>query len=498
MRKAADRWQVKRILLLCAGMATACSGTTPFAPGSERETAALDRLIPAAGGTLSCPDRLRLLVEGGPEARDAPALAVRSLDPAAAIALSAGFVRREELPQADCLLLLDRVRITESEVRPLGSLAVEVERVVSRRKIANPERAALERRLAELRQERRGDRRDILRTGDPTVDLVGLAAQTLVDVVDTVAGRGAEMARLEEELARTPPTREEETVERLPLAVERSAVRVRGKVRVALVDPRHELVWQGEVPVEEVRTYALLPASAPRDVRFPSTTDLVPVRDRSVLDAARSQPPAVAIAAIARALLDRPLEPPARLALADLERRWRQEDGSAGEARALSSLSSLEPAAPPRPTVRLDPRVVVVRDEDGDRALAFYIGPEHLLTLARTLPTTTLVPVGVAPGLVTYGLVESRDEARDLALLWVPRRGEPLRLADSGGAGGAPLGSPFAASDELPGAPVVDARGVTAIRRAPESADMVPLSEILGFLAQARERDGVGLAIDRR
>lgn len=246
----------------------------------------------------------------------------------------------------------------------------------------------------------------------------------------------------------------------------------------------------------ERKSFLLLPAGAPADVRLPEEPEVVFVRDRAPIERWRRTPPEASLATLAATLAETVRGEGEQLSVAELESLWLPEGRATRWAADGPDLAALEPAAAP-PTVGYSASVAVVRDGGRPAALGFQVGPEHLLTLAHTLPRTTLVPVEMAPGLVTYGLVESRDEASDLALLWVPRRGEPLPLATGPDADGPvrrlrPL---VEVADGLAGAPLVGGAGVVGlVRSAGKPADVVDVRELRRFLLRARERDGVALA----
>ncbi len=109
-------------------------------------------------------------------------------------------------------------------------------------------------------------------------------------------------------------------------------------------------------------------------------------------------------------------------------------------------------AAAPGPALRLS-------EADG---VAFYVGPDHLLTAAALPEGSSLVPVEV-PGLgKVWAMVEARDEAGGLALLYTPRPGAPLPLgrtdAAPAGVGSLPPGTPL-----MQGGAVVGVVGIDGV-----------------------------------
>jgi hypothetical protein len=396
---------------------------------------------------------------------------------------------------ADCLLLVDRLRDEDVRVRPLGRMTVAAVRVTGMRRRTNPAWLELERELAEAKRAARDKAPRILRTGEPTVDLFGLMASAVLATIDSLSGPEARIAELEQRLRETPQTLDEEVTTTVPLLVERYRVDKTATLPLVLFEPATGRAWRAAHELHETRTFALLPADAASDLRLPQQDDLIFVSDRAAIEAFAQEPPRARIAELLPALavaLEREAE---HTSLAALEAAA-QAGGGGGDHIRAEALAAIEPAADP--SVTLSPSVVVVRDADGrPGAFGVYIGPEHILTLARTLPPTTLVPVEAAPGLVTYGLVESRDDAGDLALIWVPRQGTPLPLAHTFGQGATAqrLHPAIAVEDELPGAPLATTEGLVALTRGRGDERPVMARELRRFLLRARERDGVGLPL---
>lgn len=495
-------WAGRTAGFLALGLAAATAACAP--PAGTGDPAGAPRLLvtagaagvgdaeadapePAAGGS-GCVALLSAerSAEGG--LRVVPE--VRPIDVAAAGTLlpEAGSAARQ---LSDCLLLVDRVRTEDVRIVPVGSATVEAVRVTGVRRRTNPERIELERELAKAKREARDDGPGILRTGEPTVDLVGLVASALLGALGRIDGDEERIADLEDRLAATPRTIDEEVTVTVPLRVERYEVRKIGRVRVALFEPATGRAWRASPEVRETRSFALLPADAPADLRLPEAGDLVFVSDRGAIEAFAREPPRVRLPALLPAVLAALGDGPEPTTLAALEAEWKGDRGLSSGIGA-ASLEAIEPAA--APPAAFSPSVVVVRDADGrPGAFGVYVGPEHILTLARTLPPTTLVPVEVAPGLVTYGLVESRDDGSDLALLWVPRRGSPLPLAEAAGAAARALRPATGGEDALPGTPFATAEGLVAISRLRGDGDVVEARALRRFLLRARERDGVDL-----
>lgn len=457
------------------------------------DAARLHMLVPAAG----VPDCAGGFVEAlAPTREGRPVLPV-TLRPLDGVDPSAFRIDVEFAPptdDADCLLVVDRVRPVGAGVRPLGVATVEAERVRERRRRTNPARRELEERLRELRRQASdADGGRILRTGEPTVDLVGLVAGAVLEAVGSLAGPEDEIAAIEERLAEIPRFVDEDVVERVPLTVERYEAVRRGSVRLALVHVRLGRTWRTEADVVERRRFAVLPPRSPSDLRLPTEPELVFVRDRTAIEDWRGGAPRPSLADLAEQLAEVVRGDGEDLPLAALEAEWGRRQDRESALADLSALAEVEPSAAPAATA-YSPSVVVVRDGARPVALGFQVAPEYLLTPARTLPATTLVPVEVAPGLVTYGLVESRDDAADLALLWTPRRGEPLPLGTVSRTNAEPrrLRPVVEVRQDLPGTPLLGTDGVVGmVRAAGPPAAVTGVRELRRFLLRARERDGV-------
>lgn len=417
---------------------------------------------------------------------------IRPLDEAAAAIIE--WDHDASLQLADCLLLVDRLQDEDVRIRPLGRMTVEAVRVTGMRRRTNPAWIELERELAAAKRAARDEGPRILRTGEPTVDLFGLMASAVLEVMGSVSGPEARIAELEQRLRETPQTLDEEVTTPVPLVVDRYRVEKTADLPLVLFEPATGRAWRTAQKLQETRTFALLPADAPSDLRLPERDDLIFVSDRAAIDSFARQPPRVHLAELMPTLLVALAAAPEQTSLAALEPATQM--GERIDDVRLNRLADIEPSG--GPSFAFSPSVVVVRDADGrPSAFGVYVGPEHILTLARTLPPTTLVPVEAAPGLVTYGLVESRDDASDLALLWVPRRGTPLPLASSlaRDATAQRLLPTIAVADELPGAPLATGEGLVALSRLHGDGRPIAARELRRFLARARERDGVDLPL---
>jgi len=163
---------------------------------------------------------------------------------------------------APCLLLVERPLSARAE--PRRRLAHEVVRSSYRRgsrSAANPEHAQLRRAVRELED---GDRADILATGDPGLDLIGLLAGGVLDGIDRFRrGRAAEQAR--DALAAMPARLEEPVWEPYSYEVTRIEATREGWLRAALVDRRADRAWVVERAVRETRRFDVATGRSAKD-----------------------------------------------------------------------------------------------------------------------------------------------------------------------------------------------------------------------------------------
>lgn len=155
---------------------------------------------------------------------------------------------------APCLVLVDRSATARAAPRRL--LAHEVVRSTYRRGsrgIADPEHTELRRALREPDDE---DGVEVLATGDPGVDLIGLLAGGVLDGIDRFRRASAEK-QARAALAATPASLEEVVWEPYTYEVTTIEAARSGVLRAALVDRRLGLAWPIERVVRETRRFSV-------------------------------------------------------------------------------------------------------------------------------------------------------------------------------------------------------------------------------------------------
>lgn len=261
------------VLAAWLGLAGGCGGASPG-------PVALPAAEPSAGPALapadaepwpmhgSCRDMLRALagLDEGRRRRlrpEASPHAVAVVEAGSALSPSlAGAAFRADLPipataqlgvgTAACLLVLERGGTARAAPRrPINHETVRSTYRKSTRRLASEERRELRDAIRELE---RDDGPKILATGDPTVDLIGLLAGSVLDGIDLFQRRYQEQ-QLREELAATPATSEEAVWEPYTYGVTTFEVAREGLFRAALVDWRAGRSWTVDWPVRERRTF---------------------------------------------------------------------------------------------------------------------------------------------------------------------------------------------------------------------------------------------------
>ncbi len=459
----------------------ACGGATLSPVGGGGPTAAattpevvLAAVAPAAGPQPSIeksppPRDCRRLLAAVRAGEAGAVLPVVLVDPDDPVRLDLPGLRRGAgEPGAPCLLLVDRLRAAGGSLRELGRERLEGRRPVGSRRVANPEYTRLERELAAVKRGEGRDRRTdrILATGDPALDLVGMVAETLIAGGRALFG-GDRAAELEDALAATPPYIERPVYRRYRYELVRLAGERRGIARAALLDRRRGRGWTTEIRLEERRRFALARDRDPED-DVPLPPGVGELAEPAALEAWRTGPPAVPASVLLdhlAAAIDgpgQPMTPEALLAA------WRETPADAAPAASAAARES--------------PSVVVLRRGEEAVGLGFYVTPEMILTFERFLGRSVLVPVEASPGLLTYGVVEARDPERGLVLVWLPRSGPPLPLAEREAETGTPL-LPVGAGGVLrAGAPLVVDGAVVGVASGEDVAATVPLTALRAFL----------------
>ncbi len=234
------------LALLLAGCATPQGNPSP--PASRSAAAgpqAFRGIEPSAGPAdrfeLSCPARLQEALAAGRitglaiEWRGDPRLVERDLP-----APDAGRGSR-------CLVVVDDIRLGQAELEAIGMQELEGRRRSGTRLRPNPRHRELERRLAALKKGTRRSVPRVMRTGDASLDLIGLFAGAVLSGLSAFGRGSAEVRALEKELADTPERIEEPVFDRYRYRVIRYRGLRTGRVRVALLDTEKGFGWTGTV-----------------------------------------------------------------------------------------------------------------------------------------------------------------------------------------------------------------------------------------------------------
>ncbi len=294
------------ITLIMAG----CAGEPPPTPsaaaptvpvGAPTPTAAPPPALPWPAGP-DCRATLAAIAAMPPAARarlepTAAPLAVMAVDGGAVLPADAAVaVLQWDLPVATdgregapCLVLVDRTATARAAPRRL--LAHDVVRSTYRRGsrgIANPEYAELRRSLRELDD---ADGGEVLATGDPGLDLIGLLAGGVLDGIDRFR-RGSMEKQTRAALAATPASLEQVVWEPYTYEVSTIEAARSGVLRAALVDRRLGLAWPFERPMRETRRFSVAAGRNAKDRQLLESPggDLVVAADVTVWEHAGLQP----------------------------------------------------------------------------------------------------------------------------------------------------------------------------------------------------------------
>lgn len=163
---------------------------------------------------------------------------------------------------APCLLLVDRgASVRAAARRPVAHELVRSAYRRGTRRTPSQERADLERAAREVG---RGGGPEVLATGDPGVDLIGLLAGSVLDGIDLFRRR-SEAERLRAARAATPAAVEEPVWEPYTYDVTTVEAARFGSLRAALVDRGRGRGWRINREVREVRTFRVAAGRSPRD-----------------------------------------------------------------------------------------------------------------------------------------------------------------------------------------------------------------------------------------
>ncbi len=267
-------------LLPVTGLLAACAAAER--PASPQTVAAVPAAaVPAEAAPVAIPwpsgDTCRAILAA---ATALPPVAQRRLDPAAApiaVAMIDGGALvppdqtglASEVPlaggdpaAAPCLLLVERTSTTRWKPRKV--VAHEIVRSTYRRgsqRVANPEHAALRRKIRELDDDQDDG---IIATGDPTIDLIGLVAGGLLNGIGAI-WRGRAEGEARAAMAAMPssfvePVWEPYTYQLTTVETERA-----GQLRATLIERAQGLSWPLEQTVHERRRFKVAVGRLPKD-----------------------------------------------------------------------------------------------------------------------------------------------------------------------------------------------------------------------------------------
>jgi len=382
---------------------------------------------------------------------------------------SSGWLPRLEAPlesAGPCVLLVGTYQVLGHQPdRVLERRTVHSSYQTGTKRRRNPEHQALEKELAAARREaERG--LDVLSTGDPLVDLIGMVAGSVIGGFDAVARR-QELQELEARLDATATFIEDPILtpyryEQIALEAER-----RFALPVALHDRAAGALWRTTVTLAETERFAVADDRHPKDAE----TDQ-PARSRHVTSAElemwRRDPPAIddraLLTHIAATARSRPFE---AMSLEDAVAVLRSPDvpmmasaakaaspnadptSSRPAAESMSDAGRLvlptdlpEPAAGDPSPVELRPLLDNLARVGADELAGFYVSSEHLLVPVSALGRSSLVAIRYADGMRAHGLVELVEDRLGVALVYLPRPAEALPLAAAVSAPPSTFGEP--------------------------------------------------------
>lgn len=198
------------------------------------------------------------------------ALPAQAVDAALVMDLPVPLAPSLDLGPAPCLLLLERsVSAPGAARRPLAHETVRSTYRKGTRRVTNEDHRNLQRAVREVQQD---DGPEILATGDPALDLIGLVAGGVLGGIDLFRRRSEE-ERLRASLAATPNAFEEPVWEPYTYEVTTIEATRIGPLRAALVDWRLGRSWIVERTVRDLRSFWVAKGRHARD------RDLIEGRD---------------------------------------------------------------------------------------------------------------------------------------------------------------------------------------------------------------------------
>lgn len=328
------------------------------------------------------------------------------------------------------------------------------------RRKRNPAHLQLERALAAARRDN-VDNGDVLRTGDPLLDLIGTVAGGIIGGIEaTFSNR--EIRALEAQLGATPRYIEEALIATYEFEVSEFEAERRVAVPMRLHDRAAGIFWRTSVTLAERRRFALAENRHPQDQHAPQASDLT-LATPAELAAWRLASPPLTIRAILTHLgglvgiegqqgsltatiedLSSHVAAVGAVGARDIQSThpygaaspsysaWPSEPPVAAD----TILAALEPAGGISTQVRAwddtsktgsAPLLALELLQVGiDRMAGFYVTADHVVAPAEALGHSSLVAVRYPDGMRAHGLVELVDDDLGLALIFLPRPGKPL------------------------------------------------------------------------
>jgi hypothetical protein len=361
---------------------------------------------------------------------------------------------------APCLLLVEPAREIRAASRVIGFEEVASAYQSSVRSEKNPDYEAAQERVREARRDTGESGPGVLRVGDPMLDLVGLLVGGVIATFGQIGDDDVDDALAE--LKETPRSRDRPVYR--AYAFERSTVRA-GKeaiVAVELRDVRRGRVWRSQLRQREMRELAVLEGLDPRDRDYEQhRAGAMSWRE---FEHWQRQPPQLPLSALVAALIEpggsvvpprtgdaelvagvpSGLEPaaggPSAATPPGPARRPRARMPGPAQATAAEmapeAWGSRQVGAPSDPdglTTAHDPRVAsLVRLDAGRRSgNGFYVEPRLVVTAADVVGTASVIDVTTSDGEAVLGLVVLTDPIRNLAVVHVPRAGQPMPVAEA-------------------------------------------------------------------
>ena len=440
---------------------TACAGTK-LAP-----TAGAEAQGPARASGADCALVLERLAGGTGEVADLAILApgANGLAPALEPALARRLKGSGQGHEAPCSLLVEAVPGTLSaQARTVGREQRQSEKRVATNRRLNPDYAAARDRLrkAEGDRDARAGGRGLESSGDPTLDLLGLALSGISSGVGFLLD-WRERANAEQDLQETPRFIEEASYEPYTLELQTLELERTVRFRALLADRRQGTFRTLELPVAHRTTVAIGRSLDEQDrARLENRAGYLSVAEAREL---QQRPPplsAQTLAAMARGFATAPVTAADPASAIDAWERSAQAVATAPVA-ASGGAEDVAPAAS-----------IVAVEGLGGRGQGIYITPEHVLTARSLIGATSLIKVTTADGVVTYGIVEREDPGRDLAIIYVQKPGAPVAVA----AGAEPA---RAAWDAAPGTPVLVGGRLAGLAVADAPEGIIPADALASF-----------------